>query len=147
MKAINPIFGTSALLLLLTACQSAQTYDGQSGYRLESNNDQQIVISYVMDAKSSTTSTQHKLQSACAKELGLSTSQVKFKTLYEKEFVNPNPKVSMTEQSGVPFGSSQHTTFGLSSTPKLSNTEHVSNNYMLESKPTMLRQVTVQCMK
>lgn len=145
MKSTNLLLGLSALLLL-SACQTIQPFDGQSGYQREvSRNSKDVVLSYILDAKSNSQTTQNKLQKACAKELGLAKgSKANFKLLYEKQFVNLNTAKNAQEKQSVPIGNSQRASFGLSSTPKLSNTDNNMN--MLDSKPTVLKQITVQCL-
>lgn len=134
--------------IMLTACQSIQPFDGQSGYQRDttSNNSKAVVITYTLDAKSNPQTIQNKLQKACAKELGLAKgTPAKFKTLYEKEFVNMNQSKNAVEQQSIPIGNSQRATFGLSSTPNLSNNDTGGMN-MLDSKPAVLKQITVQCL-
>lgn len=146
MKLTNVVLGLS-VGIMLSACQSIQPFDGQSGYQREaSSNSKAVVLTYTLDAKSNAQTTQNKLQKACAKELGLPKGTVaQFKTLYAKEFVNLNQSKNATEQQSIPIGNSQRASFGLSSTPKLSNNETGSMN-MLDSKPTVLKQITVQCL-
>lgn len=146
MKVINPLLGSSALFLLLTACQSIHPFDGQSGYQRESSDASGVIVSYVLDARSSDAAIQHKLTKACAKELGTSDDRVSFKTLDEKEFVNLNSANNAQEHQSIAIGNT-HASFGFSNTPKLSNTDNAANSYMLDSKPSMLKQITVQCTK
>lgn len=146
MKSTNLLLGLS-VVLLLSACQTIQPFDGQSGYQREATTKQQeVVVSYVLDAKTNDQTTENKLQKACAKELGLAKgTKAKFKTLYERKFVGVDQSKSLTENQSIPLGNSQRASFGLSSTPKLSNTDNHMN--MLDSKPTVLKKITVQCLK
>jgi hypothetical protein len=137
-----------AVGMALSACQSIQPFDGQSGYQREASpNSKEVILSYILDAKSSPQTTQNKLQKACAKELGVAKgTTANFKTLYEKEFVNLSTAKNAVEQQSIAIGNSQRASFGLSSTPKLSNNDTGSIN-MLDSKPSVLKQITVQCIR
>lgn len=132
-------------LSLLAACQAIQPFDGQTGYQRESNNNNQLLLSYVMDAKSNEQVTQHKLQKACARELGLGVGKpATYKVIDQQEFVNLNRGSTSDSQNTIALGETK-ASFGLSSTPKLSNTDNNAKMDMLDSKPAMLKRITFQC--
>lgn len=133
------------MLGILAGCQAIQPFDGQTGYQRESGNNSQVLLSYVLDAKSNAQVTQNKLQKACARELGLGVGKTaSVKVIDQQEFVNINRSNSADSQNTIALGESK-ASFGLSSTPKLSNTDNNAKMDMLDSKPTMLKRITVQC--
>ncbi len=156
MNVITTQFGTRlgklslglsiiTIVVSLTACQAIQPFDGQTGYQRESNNNNQLLLSYVMDAKSNEQITQQKLQKACARELGLGVGKtVSYKVIDQQEFVNINRNTSGDNQQTIALGQTK-ASFGLSSTPKLSNTDNNAKMDMLDSKPAMLKRITFQC--
>lgn len=136
---------TLSIFTLLAGCQAIQPFDGQTGYQRESGNNSQLLLSYVMDAKTNPQITQTKLQKACSKELGLSVGKTAgIKVIDQQEFVNVNRNVSADSQQTIPLGETR-ASFGLSSTPKLSNNDNNAKIDMLDNKPVMLKRVTVQC--
>lgn len=137
----------SSIALLAAACQSIQPFDGQTGYQRESTNKSQIIVSYVLDAKTNEQTTHNKLQKTCAKELGLVSGVASYRVIDQQEFVNINRAVSNQSQQTIPLGSGEKASFGLSSTPKLSNSDNNAKVDMLGSKPIMLKRVTVECAK
>lgn len=134
-----------AIAATLAACQAIQPFDGQTGYQRESGNSSQVLLSYVMDAKTNDQITQTKLQKACSKVLGLGVGKTaSYKVIDQQEFVNVNRNVSADSQQTIPLGATK-ASFGLSSTPKLSNNDSNAKMDMLDSKPVMLKRITVQC--
>lgn len=135
----------------LTACQSIQPYNGKTGYQREPGNPDQVIISYTLDSKTTAEMVQQKLQKACAKELGLNlNTPVKIDILDQKEFASLNQQESFTngaDNSTVPLGSSDRTSFGFSTTPKLSNSSNTAGLDMLNTSPNTLKQVTAACLR
>ncbi len=156
MKATTPIKATNAVsaiittlaissLALLAGCQSIQPYDGTTGYQRQSSSTNQLILSYTLDGKSTDAITQQKLKKACAKELGLAlNTPVSINIIDQKEFANLKQGQA---DSTVRVANTQSTSFGLSSTPKLSNTSNTANIDLLGSKPSTLKQVTVECLQ
>lgn len=147
MKAIKAVV-VLTLPLWFSACQSVQSYDGKTGYQREQSNSQQVIISYVMDGKASDALISQKLQKACNRELGKplnTTTQVKI--LDQKEYANLDKTTSQNDpETTIPLGNSK-TSFGLSSTPRLSNNSNPANLDMLNTKTNTLKQVTAECLK
>lgn len=137
-------------IISLTACQSIQPYNGKTGYQREPGNPDQVIISYTLDSKTSSALLKQKLHKACARELGLAlNTRVKIKIIDQKEFVNLNQQPSFngnTNNSAVGLGNTQRTSFGLSATPKLSNSSHTAGIDMLNTSPNTLKQITVICL-
>ena len=146
MKLIKPLLGSSALLMLLSACQTIHPFNGQSGYQRISNNAEGVIVSYVLDARNSDETIQNKLRKTCAKELGLSAEQVSVKTLDEKEFINLDSSADSQEHQGIDIGG-MHTSFGLSNTQSRYDTSNTPNDHILDNKPNSMKQITVQCSK
>lgn len=148
----SPVFlsGLMAVAMGLTACQSIQPYNGKTGYQREPSNPDQVIISYTLDSKTTDAMINQKLQKACAKELGLAlNTPVKINILDQKEFVNLEQQDSNNNStnSKVPLGNSDRTSFGLSTTPKLSNSSNTAGIDMLNTSPHTLRQVTAACLR
>lgn len=138
-------------LMSLSACQSIQPYNGKTGYQREPSNPDQVIISYTLDSKSSDEMISQKLQKACAKEMGLSLNTLlKINILDQKEFANFDQQASFNNSansSTVPLGTSERTSFGLSATPKLSNSSNTAGIDMLNASPNTLKQVTAACLR
>lgn len=134
-------------LTTLSACQSIQPYNGKTGYQREPSNPDQVIISYTLDSKTTDAMISQKLQKACAKELGFAVNTpVKTKILDQKEFVNLQQDFN-DNNNKVPLGNSDRTSFGLSTTPKLSNSSNTAGINMLNTSPHTLKQVTVACLR
>ncbi|RYY80474.1 MAG: hypothetical protein EOO69_02065 [Moraxellaceae bacterium] len=143
------LLGLIAAVMGLTACQSIQPYNGKTGYQREPSNPDQVIISYTLDSKTTDAIINQKLQKACAKELGLAlNTPVKTNILDQKEFVNLEQQDfnNNNTNSKVPLGNSDRTSFGLSTTPKLSNSSNTAGIDMLNTSPHTLKQVTVACL-
>lgn len=144
---MKPLYSVLALssLVVLAGCQSIQPFNGKTGYQRQQGNANQVLLSYTMDAKSSDVSTQQKLKKACAKELGLAANMpIVVKLIDQKEFASPTQ--SQLDNT-VSFTDTKRATFGLSSTPKLSNNSNTSTANLLGSQPATLKQITVQCLQ
>ncbi len=147
MKAIMTTIGLSTLTMLV-GCQSIQPYDGKTGYQRQQTSSDQLIISYTLDAKSNSALTETKLKKACAKELGLaSNAPVRINIIDQKEFANLDQGQNANTDNTVRIANTQRTSFGLSSTPKLSNTNNSAKSDLLGSQPATLKQVTFQCFK
>ena len=147
MKAILTTLGLSSLAILV-GCQSIQPYDGKTGYQRQQTSSDQLIISYTLDGKSSNVLTETKLKKACAKELGLaSNAPVRINIIDQKEFANLNQAQTINTDNTVRVANTQRTSFGLSSTPKLSNTNNSAKSDLLGSQPATLKQVTFECSK
>ena len=145
MKAIMTIIGLSTLTMLV-GCQSIQPYDGKTGYQRQQTSSDQLIISYTLDAKSNSALTETKLKKACAKELGLaSNAPVRINIIDQKEFANLDQGQNANTDNTVRIANTQRTSFGLSSTPKLSNTNNSAKSDLLGSQPATLKQLTFQC--
>lgn len=135
-------------LTMLVGCQSIQPYDGKTGYQRQQTSSDQLIISYTLDAKSNSALTETKLKKACAKELGLaSNAPVRINIIDQKEFANLDQGQNANTDNTVRIANTQRTSFGLSSTPKLSNTNNSAKSDLLGSQPATLKQVTFQCFK
>lgn len=134
---------------LIAACQTVQPYNGKTGYQRESTSKNQLILSYTLDAKASDAITQQKLKKACAKELGLGLNvPVSINIIDKKEFATLNDRrTNPASGNTVQITNTQRASFGLSSTPKLSNTSNNANSDLLGSQPTTLKQITVECLR
>lgn len=145
------LLGLMMAAMGLTACQSIQPYNGKTGYQREPSNPDQVIISYTLDSKTTDQIISQKLQKACAKELGLApNTPVNINILDQKEFANLEQQESFNNNgnnSTVPLGNSERTSFGLSATPKLSNSSNTAGMDMLNASPNTLKQVTAACLR
>ena len=145
------LLGLMMAAMGLTACQSIQPYNGKTGYQREPSNPDQVIISYTLDSKTTDQIISQKLQKACAKELGLAlNTPVNINILDQKEFANLEHQESFNNNgnnSTVPLGNSERTSFGLSATPKLSNSSNTAGMDMLNASPNTLKQVTAACLR
>ena len=145
------LLGLITLTMGLSACQSIQPYNGKTGYQREPSNPDQVIISYTLDSKTTDEIINQKLQKACAKELGLAlNTPVNINILDQKEFANLDQQESFNNNgnnSTVSLGNSERTSFGLSATPKLSNSSNTAGMDMLNASPNTLKQVTAACLR
>lgn len=151
VKVQTVLLSLITLIMGLSACQSIQPYNGKTGYQREPSNPDQVIISYTLDSKTTDQIISQKLQKACAKELGLApNTPVNINILDQKEFANLDQQESFNNNvnnSTVPLGNSERTSFGLSATPKLSNSSNTAGMDMLNASPNTLKQVTAACLR
>ena len=131
----------SLLLLGLSACQSTpQAYNGVTGYQIESRSQDHATLAYTLAVRSNQNLDEQKLQKACQKVLG-SQKDYKITVLSVSEIINPTLN---QHPYGVQIGQSR-TSFELSNTPSLNNSQDYATRQALETKPTTLRVVRYTC--
>ena len=81
-----------------------------------------------------------KLQRACQKVLG-ANKNYKISVLSTNEIINPQ---TAKDQAGVQLGHSR-TSFGLSNTPSLNNSEDYATRQALDTRPGTLHVVRCTC--
>lgn len=124
----------------LTACQNIpQSYNGNSGYKVESQTDNSAIISYTLAVRANQNANPTKLQNVCKHVLG-ANRDYKIDVLSTNEIVNP---ANQPEQMGVPI---KHTnaTFGLSNT-SISNDDNVALRNAMQTRPSTLTVVRYRC--
>ncbi|ENX12309.1 hypothetical protein F895_03236 [Acinetobacter sp. CIP 64.2] len=139
MKKTNLLLIVSGALVL-AACQSSpHQYNGMTGYQIENKTTSSATISYTLAARSNRDVDEKKLQHACKQVLGVEKNY-KISVLSVNEIMNP----AQQEQYGVKLGNSR-TTFGLSNSPDLNNSEGYATRQALEARPTTLKVVRYTC--
>lgn len=145
MKKLLILAGVSAGLVLV-GCQSIQPYNGKTGYQREPSAPQQTIISYTLDSKTTDALVQQKLQKACARVMKQpENSAIRIKIMDQKEFVNISTSNTQAENR-LALGNVEGTSFGLSSTPKLSNTDNLATSQRLHTAPDSLKTITAECL-
>ncbi len=126
--------------LLIAACQSSpHQYNGVTGYQIENKTTTSATIAYTLAAHSNRDIDEKKLQHACKQVLGAEKTY-KISVLSINEIMNPTQQ----EQYGIKLGNSR-TTFGLSNSPDLNNSEGYATRQALETRPTTLKVVRYTC--
>ncbi|WP_038341959.1 hypothetical protein [Acinetobacter sp. A47] len=139
MKKTN-FFLLVSSTLLIAACQSSpHQYNGVTGYQIENKTTTSATIAYTLAAHSNRDIDEKKLQHACKQVLGAEKTY-KISILSINEIMNPTQQ----EQYGIKLGNSR-TTFGLSNSPDLNNSEGYATRQALETRPTTLKVVRYTC--
>ena len=139
MKKTNLLIIVSGTLLV-AACQSTpHQYNGVTGYKIENKTKTSATLTYTLAARGNSDVDEKKLQHACKQVLGMEKTY-KISILSVNEIMNPTKQ----EQYGVQLGNSR-TTFGLSNSPDLNNTEGYATRQALETRPTTLKVVRYTC--
>lgn len=139
MKKTN-LFWIMSTTLILVACQSTpHTYNGVTGYQIENKTANSATLAYTLAAHNNRDVDEKKLQHACKQVLGVEKSY-KISILSVNEIMNP----AKQEQYGIQLGNSR-TTFGLSNSPDLNNSEGYATRQALEARPSTLKVVRYMC--
>ncbi|WP_416202705.1 hypothetical protein [Acinetobacter sp. ANC 3813] len=132
----------SLAAVTLTACQSApRAYNGQSGYQIENQSANSATLAYTLAGRQNQQLDENKLQRACQKVLDVNKT-FKLTILSINEIANPAS--SQSEQFGRQIGNSR-TSFGLSNTPDLRNSDNLGAQQALDARPATLRVVRYTC--
>ncbi|WP_343594947.1 hypothetical protein [Acinetobacter sp.] len=124
----------------LTACQNMpQSYNGNSGYKVESQTNNSAIISYTLAVRANQNPNPTKLQNVCKRVLG-ANHDYKIDVLSTNEIVNP---ANQPEQTGVKIGHT-NATFGLSNT-SLSNDDNVALRNAMQTRPSTLTVIRYRC--
>ncbi|WP_445115248.1 hypothetical protein [Acinetobacter sp. WZC-1] len=130
------------LALVLAACQTTPSqYNGVTGYQIENQTATSATLAYTLAGRANRQLDDEKLQRACQKVLGPGKSY-KISVLSSSEIANP--AVTNEKQYGVQLGHSR-TSFGLSNTPSLTNSEDYATRQALETRPGTLHVVRYTC--
>ena len=141
------IFASVSAGLVLVGCQTVQPYNGKTGYQREPSAPQQTIISYTLDSKTTDALVQQKLQKACARVMNQpENSAIRVQIMDQKEFVNVNTMNAQADNR-LALGNVEGTSFGLSNTPKLSNTDNLATNQRLHEAPDSLKTITAECLQ
>lgn len=136
------LFLVSAGAILLSACQSTpQPYNNVTGYQIESRSEHSATLAYTLAVRTNEHVDERKLQRACQKVLG-EHKTYKLTVLSSNEIINP--ALAQQNPYGVQIGQSR-TSFELSNTPNLTNTEDYATRQALETKPNTLRVIRYTC--
>lgn len=140
MKMTLKLLGLSAFALGLSACQNLpQTYNGNSGYQVESKTENSAIISYTLAIHANQAANLNKLQNTCKKVLG-ANQNYKIDVLSSNEIANP---ANMPMSNGVQIGKT-HTTFGLSNASN-SNDDDYAMRSAMQTRPNTLTVVRFRC--
>ncbi|MEB3766138.1 hypothetical protein [Acinetobacter sp. MD2] len=121
----------------LSACQNMpQSYNGNSGYQVESQTNNSAIISYTLAVHANQNPNPTKLQNVCKRVLG-PNQNYKIDILSSNEIINP---ANQPQSTGVKIGHS-NTSFGLSSP---SNDGSAVRNAM-QMHPSTLTVVRYRC--
>ncbi|WP_296277975.1 hypothetical protein [uncultured Acinetobacter sp.] len=141
MKKIT-FLGLGCLMLGLTACQTTpRQYNGVTGYQIENQSSNSATLAYTLSGRADRDLDEDKLQRACKKVLGENKSY-KITVLSVNEIINP--QTASNDQQSVQLGHSR-TSFGLSNTPNLNNSEDYATRQALETRPSTLHVVRYTC--
>ena len=141
MKKIT-FLGQGRLMLGLTACQTTpRHYNGVTGYQIENQSSNSATLAYTLSGRADRDLDEDKLQRACKKVLGENKSY-KIAVLSVNEIINP--QTVSNDQQSVQLGHSR-TSFGLSNTPNLNNSEDYATRQALETRPSTLHVVRYTC--
>lgn len=141
MKMTLKLLGLSAFAIGLTACQNVpQSYNGNSGYQVESKTENSAIISYTLAVHANRVANQNKLQNACKKVLG-ANQDYKIEILSTNEIANP---ASIPVSNGVQIGKT-HTTFGLSNTSSNNNDDDYAMRNAMQTRPSTLTVIRYRC--
>lgn len=136
------ILGLGCILLGLVACQTTpRQYNGVTGYQIENKSDNSATLAYTLAGRSDRQLDADKLQRACQKVLGANKTY-KISVLSINEIMNPQK--AEQDQAGIQLGHSR-TSFGLSNTPSLTNSEDYATRQSLETRPSTLHVVRYTC--
>ncbi|AWA47376.1 hypothetical protein CDG57_04855 [Acinetobacter junii] len=139
MKKTN-LFVIASSSLFISACQtSPHQYNGVTGYQIENKTATSATLAYTLAAYSNRDVDERKLQHACKQVLG-AEKNYKISVLSVNEIMNPTQQ----EQYGVKLGNSR-TTFGLTNSPDLNNSEGYATRQALEARPSTLKVVRYHC--
>lgn len=139
MKKTN-LFVIVSGSLFIAACQtSPHQYNGVTGYQIENKTATSATLAYTLAAHSNRDVDERKLQHACKQVLG-AEKNYKISVLSVNEILNPTQQ----EQYGVKLGNSR-TTFGLTNSPDLNNSEGYATRQALEARPSTLKVVRYHC--
>ena len=139
MKKTNLFFIVSGTLLIAACQTSSHQYNGAKGYQIEDKTATSATIAYTLSARGNANLDEKKLQHACKQVLG-AEKNYKISILSTNEIMNP----ATQEKYGVQLGTSR-TTFGLSNSPDLNNSEGYATRQALETRPTTLTVVRYTC--
>lgn len=130
-------------VLVLAACQTTpRTYNGTTGYQVESiSENSSATLAYTLSGRADRDLDEDKLQRACQKVLE-TNKKFKLTVLSINEIINP--QTQSNEQTGLQLGQSR-TSFGLSNTPSLNNSEDYATRQALETRPSTLHVVRYTC--
>ncbi|WP_089604370.1 hypothetical protein [Acinetobacter piscicola] len=141
MKKIT-LLGLGCIILGLAACQTTpRQYNGATGYQIENQSSNSATLAYTLSGRADRDLDEDKLQRACKKVLG-ENKAYKISVLSVNEIINP--QVVSNDQKGVQLGHSR-TSFGLSNTPNLNNSEDYATRQALETRPSTLHVVRYTC--
>lgn len=129
------------IVLALSACQTTpRQYNGMTGYQIENQSATSATLAYTLAGRANRDIDSDKLQRACQKVLGPNKTY-KLTLLSASEIANP---AQASENYGVQLGHSR-TSFGLSNTPNLNNSEDYATRQALETRPSTLHVVRYTC--
>ncbi|MEG0483416.1 MAG: hypothetical protein RR575_10155 [Acinetobacter sp.] len=141
MKKIT-LLGLGCIILGLAACQTTpRQYNGVTGYQIENQSSNSATLAYTLSGRADRDLDEDKLQRACKKVLG-ENKAYKISVLSVNEIINP--QAVSNDSKGVQLGHSR-TSFGLSNTPNLNNSEDYATRQALETRPSTLHVVRYTC--
>lgn len=128
-------------VILLTGCQSTpRSYNGLTGYAVESKSETQATLAYTLAGRQNQQLDINKLQTACKKVLG-SQKNYQIQVLSINEIANPK---QYEESYGRQIGNTR-TQFALSNTKELHSEQDYATLQALEARPSTLHVVRYTC--
>lgn len=141
MKNIK-ILGLGCIVLALAGCQSTpRQFNGATGYQIERQDKNSATLAYTLAGRADRKMDEDKLQRACRKVLDANKTY-KLNVLSINEIANP--AFAATDKHAVQLGNSR-TSFRLSDTPSLNNSEDYATRQALDTRPSTLRVVRYTC--
>lgn len=139
---MKKVVGLALLSVALTACQTPTSYNGVTGYQVESKSEQSAIIQYTMAQRANQTISESRLQQVCQQVLG-KQQKYHIQILNQQEISAPK---TQNDDFGVRIGESRMKV-GFSHSPDLHNSEGYAGRQVLETRPNTLTVVRYQCQK
>lgn len=134
-------FAALSALVLLAACQTTpRSYNGITGYSIETQTPNSATLAYTLAGRQNQQLDANKLQAACQKVLG-HQHHYQIKVLSINEIANPT---QMDESYGRQIGNTR-TQFALSNTQELHSQQNYATLQALEARPSTLHVVRYTC--
>lgn len=139
---MKKVVGLALLSVALTACQTPTSYNGVTGYQVESKSEQSAIIQYTMAQRANQTISESRLQQVCQQVLG-KQQKYHIQILNQQEISAPK---AQNDDFGVRIGESRMKV-AFSHSPELHNSEGYAGRQVSETRPNTLTVVRYQCQK
>lgn len=139
---MKKVVGLALLSVALTACQTSTSYNGVTGYKVESQSEQSALIQYTLAQRTNQAVNESRLQQVCQQVLG---KQQKYHIQILNQQEISAPKIQ-NDDFGVRIGESRMKV-AFSHSPELHNSEGYAGRQVSETRPNTLTVVRYQCQK